>query len=467
MNYTNAATHHQRRVPRYRRPRRACSRATTPTQRTLRQRHLAVRPHPGRSRDQRAGRYRAGRAAQPQQPDVGFDAGHGRPTRRRTSTRWSKRWCRRREQRDPTLQDPNCAFQILEAPLRALHPRVRRAGVRLPEGEVPRGGPDAGRQLGPERTGSMAYAVAWTQHTIGVQIIRAAGHPAAAAGQHRAARRRHPGPARPRQHPGQHRQPDAVPLDHRLHGASEHPEAPRNPEGVSGHRDGADRRTTPTTPKFMVSYLKAMYGDESHPRQRLSATPGTRVSPATIAHSDDGRHGRRQGQGHVRHRPEPGRRRPERRAAATGAGQSGLDGRARLLRNRDGLVLVRLARGQERPAHARPTSRPRCSSCPPPTPPKAKAASPTPTGCLQWHEKAAGPARRRAHRPVVHLSAGQAAQGAVRGQHAAARSGLPQPDLELRPEPDRDARVAHQGRAQRAARSSRRSTATTSPPATT
>src|SRR5256714_10893656 len=28
---------------------------------------------------------------------------------------------------------------------------------------------------GPERTGSMAYAVAWTQHTIGVQIIRAAG----------------------------------------------------------------------------------------------------------------------------------------------------------------------------------------------------------------------------------------------------------------------------------------------------
>src|SRR5437660_12758894 len=28
---------------------------------------------------------------------------------------------------------------------------------------------------GPERTGSMSYAVAWTQHTIGVQIIRAAG----------------------------------------------------------------------------------------------------------------------------------------------------------------------------------------------------------------------------------------------------------------------------------------------------
>src|SRR5258708_17175228 len=28
---------------------------------------------------------------------------------------------------------------------------------------------------GPERTGSMAYAVAWTQHTVGVQIIRAAG----------------------------------------------------------------------------------------------------------------------------------------------------------------------------------------------------------------------------------------------------------------------------------------------------
>ena len=66
------------------------------------------------------------------------------------------------------------------------------------------------RNSGRERTSAICYAVGWTQHTHGVQNIRSRlDHPAAAR-QHRASRRRDPRAARPREHPGLDRHPDAV-----------------------------------------------------------------------------------------------------------------------------------------------------------------------------------------------------------------------------------------------------------------
>ena len=66
------------------------------------------------------------------------------------------------------------------------------------------------KNSGRERTAVYCYAMGWAQHTVGVQNIRAAATLARAARQHRAARRRHHGAARPRLDPRLDRHRDAL-----------------------------------------------------------------------------------------------------------------------------------------------------------------------------------------------------------------------------------------------------------------
>ena len=76
--------------------------------------------------------------------------------------------------RDPTLQDPRCVFQILRRHFARYTPeRVAEiCGVRAEQFlEVAEA---LCANSGRERTSCIAYAVGWTQHTVGVQIIRAA-----------------------------------------------------------------------------------------------------------------------------------------------------------------------------------------------------------------------------------------------------------------------------------------------------
>src|SRR5205807_10632932 len=80
-----------------------------------------------------------------------------------------------RERRDPTLQNPNCAVQILKRHFAHYTPEMVEQVCGCPKEKFLEVAQTMVDNSGPERTGSMAYAVAWTQHTIGVQIIRAAG----------------------------------------------------------------------------------------------------------------------------------------------------------------------------------------------------------------------------------------------------------------------------------------------------
>ena len=73
---------------------------------------------------------------------------------------------------------------------------------------------------GRERTSAIVYAVGWTQHTVGVQNIRAASIVQLLLGNIGRPGGGHPGAARPRQHPGLDRHPDAV-----QHPAGLHPDA--------------------------------------------------------------------------------------------------------------------------------------------------------------------------------------------------------------------------------------------------
>jgi formate dehydrogenase major subunit len=75
---------------------------------------------------------------------------------------------------DETLRHPNCVFQILRRHYRRYTPEfvAQTCGCSVDDFLY------VARKLcqnsGPERTSAFCYAVGWTQHTVGVQIIRAA-----------------------------------------------------------------------------------------------------------------------------------------------------------------------------------------------------------------------------------------------------------------------------------------------------
>ncbi len=77
--------------------------------------------------------------------------------------------------RDPTLRDPNCVLNIMRRHYARYTPEMVAAQCGCTEAQFL----DVAEQLmansGRERTGAVVYAVGWTQHSTGVQMIRAAG----------------------------------------------------------------------------------------------------------------------------------------------------------------------------------------------------------------------------------------------------------------------------------------------------
>jgi formate dehydrogenase major subunit len=77
--------------------------------------------------------------------------------------------------RDETLQDPHCVMQLLRKHFARYTPEwVAQCCGCTPE-QVVEVAETLAANSGPERTSAICYAVGWTQHTTGVQIIRAAG----------------------------------------------------------------------------------------------------------------------------------------------------------------------------------------------------------------------------------------------------------------------------------------------------
>ncbi len=78
-------------------------------------------------------------------------------------------------QRDPTLQHPQCVFQILKRHFAALHAGSGVAGCGCTPEQLVRVAELLCANSGRERTSAIVYAAGWTQHTTGVQMIRTAG----------------------------------------------------------------------------------------------------------------------------------------------------------------------------------------------------------------------------------------------------------------------------------------------------
>ena len=77
-------------------------------------------------------------------------------------------------EQDPTLQHPRCVFQILRRHFARYTPARVSEICGVPEDQFLAVAEALCDNSGRERTSCICYAVGWTQHTVGVQIIRAA-----------------------------------------------------------------------------------------------------------------------------------------------------------------------------------------------------------------------------------------------------------------------------------------------------
>jgi len=77
-------------------------------------------------------------------------------------------------EKDETLQDPRCVFQILKRHYARYTPEFVAEACGCSAEDFVEVAEAMCANSGRERTGVIVYAVGWTQHTVGVQIIRAA-----------------------------------------------------------------------------------------------------------------------------------------------------------------------------------------------------------------------------------------------------------------------------------------------------
>jgi formate dehydrogenase major subunit len=163
-------------------------------------------------------------------------------------------------QRDETLQNPRCVFQIVKKHFSRYTPEMVERTTGCPQDIFLKVADTILANSGADRTTSFAYAVAWTQHTNGPQIIGCCallqlllgnfGRPGA-------------GIMALRGHASIQGSTDVPTLYHSIHGYINHPSVLKKHDTL---RDFLAAETLPTgyyanTPKFVVSYLKSMYGD--------------------------------------------------------------------------------------------------------------------------------------------------------------------------------------------------------------
>ncbi len=77
--------------------------------------------------------------------------------------------------RDPTLQHPRCVFQLLKRHFARYTPEIVSQMCGCTPEELERVAELLCANSGRERTSAIVYALGWTQHTTGVQMIRTAG----------------------------------------------------------------------------------------------------------------------------------------------------------------------------------------------------------------------------------------------------------------------------------------------------
>ncbi len=161
---------------------------------------------------------------------------------------------------DPTLQHPHCVLNILKRHYARYTPEMVAAICGCSVEAFLRVAETVCRNSGRERTTCLVYAVGWTQHTTGVQIIRAAtivqlllgniGRPGG-------------GIMAMRGHASIQGSTDVPTLYDLLPGYLMQPSAPRGHNTLSDYLQKEEVTTgyMANMPKFMISLLKSWYGE--------------------------------------------------------------------------------------------------------------------------------------------------------------------------------------------------------------
>jgi len=321
---------------------------------------------------------------------------------------------------DPEMQDERCVVQIVRRHFARYTPELVSELCGCSQEDFLEVARALCESSGRERTGAIVYAVGWTQHTTGVQNVRAAsivqlllgniGRPGGGI----LALRGHANIQGSTDIPTLYNiLPGYIPMPHpRLH--------PTLDEFVA--RNGPETGAWGDLRPYIVSLLKAWWGDAATAENAFCFH-----HRRPLALRDDAEDARRGRQGHVLRRAEPARRLGQLEADPPRPGQARLAGGARPAADRVGAVSGR-TRPSTSPEKCAPrTSRPRSSSCPPPPTPRRTAASPTPNGCCSGNHKACQPpgeARSELHW-IYHLGR------AIRARLAASEDPRDRPILDL------------------------------------
>jgi len=165
--------------------------------------------------------------------------------------------------RDMTLQHPNCVYQILKRHYAPYTPEMVERVTGCPRETFLEVARAMTRNSGPERTGAWCYAVGWTHHTTGVQMIRAAAMVQMLLGN---IGRPGGGVLALRGHCSIQGSTDIPSLYNMLPGYLRHPSAMKSFH--KSFKDYVESETVPTgywhhLPKFITSLLRAWYGEHA------------------------------------------------------------------------------------------------------------------------------------------------------------------------------------------------------------
>jgi formate dehydrogenase major subunit len=163
-------------------------------------------------------------------------------------------------ERDPTLQHPNCVFQILKRHYARYTPEMVEQATGCPKETFLKVAEIYAAASGRERTTTLCYAVGWTHHSVGVQIIRAGALLQGLMGN---IGRPGGGVMALRGHVSIQGSTDIPTLYNMLPGYLNQPSALKDHATLERFLDTETPATGwwHNTPKYVVSLLKAWYGD--------------------------------------------------------------------------------------------------------------------------------------------------------------------------------------------------------------
>jgi formate dehydrogenase major subunit len=166
--------------------------------------------------------------------------------------------------RDPTLQHPNCVYQVMRRHYASYTPEAVERATGCPRDTFLKIAETICANSGPDKTTTWCYAVGWTHHTTGVQTIRAAaiiqlllgniGRPGG-------------GILALRGHSSIQGSTDIPTLYNLLPGYLAHPSTERPHATLAEY---LDHESPPTGwwhnfPKYVISLLRAWYGEAASP----------------------------------------------------------------------------------------------------------------------------------------------------------------------------------------------------------